>query len=310
MTFAHSITPQKNMLRSFSFFVLVLALLMVNLFFLSTSARAATANNTTTTLAVSPASVTAGSPVTLTATVSSGGSPLTSGQVVFCNASAAYCDDGAVLGTVWVTTSGTATLRRALAPGTTDVTAVFQATNAYATSSSNAQAVVVTGSAPAGTGPVSFPIGAMASGNIVAGDFNNDGYLDFAVLSNSSEVQTFLGNADGTFTPAPTSTLTGGSGGVSGPIATLDLNGDGNLDLVIQNSNAHGVQILLGNGDCSFTQKGSADGLSGSVTWYLAVGDFNGDGIPDFAYWDPYSRPLWFVWEKGTEPFQGRHMQW
>ena len=114
MTFAHSITPQKNMLRSFSFFVLVLALLMVNLFFLSTSARAATANNTTTTLAVSPASVTAGSPVTLTATVSSGGSPLTSGQVVFCNASAAYCDDGAVLGTVWVTTSGTATLRRDL----------------------------------------------------------------------------------------------------------------------------------------------------------------------------------------------------
>ena len=305
MTFAHSITPQKNMLRSFSFFVLVLALLMVNLFFLSTSARAATANTTTTTLAVSPASVTAGSPVTLTATVSSGGSPLTSGQVVFCNASAAYCDDGAVLGTVWVTTSGTATLRRALAPGTTDVTAVFQATNAYATSSSNAQAVVVTGSASAGTGPVSVPIGAMASGNIVAGDFNNDGYLDFAVLSNSSEVQTFLGNADGTFTPGPTSTLTGGSGGVSGPIATLDLNGDGNLDLVIQNSNAHGVQVLLGNGDGSFTQKGSAYGSSGSVTWYLAVGDFNGDGIPDFAYWDPYFKAIMVCLGKGDGTFSG-----
>ena len=305
MTFTHSITPLKNLLRSVSFFVLVSALLMVNLFFLSTSARAATANNTTTTLAVSPASVTAGSPVTLTATVSSGGSPLTSGQVVFCNASAAYCDDGAVLGTVWVTTSGTATLRRALAPGTTDVTAVFQATNAYATSSSNAQAVVVTGSAPAGTGPVSFPIGAMASGNIVAGDFNNDGYLDFAVLSNSSEVQTFLGNADGTFTPGPTSTLTGGSGGVSGPMATLDLNGDGNLDLVIQNSNAHGVQIMLGNGDGNFTQKGSAYGSSLSVTWYLAVGDFNGDGIPDFAYWDPYFKAIMICLGKGDGTFSG-----
>jgi hypothetical protein len=40
----------------------------------------------------------------LTATVTSGGVPLTFGQVVFCNATASFCDDTAVLGTVWVRT--------------------------------------------------------------------------------------------------------------------------------------------------------------------------------------------------------------
>ena len=72
------------------------------------------ASGTTTTLVVSPTSAATGSIITMTATVKSGGSPLTSGQMKFCVASAAYCDNGALLGTVWVTSSGTATLRRAL----------------------------------------------------------------------------------------------------------------------------------------------------------------------------------------------------
>jgi hypothetical protein len=324
MTFAHSITPQKNILRSFSFFVLVSALLIVNLFFLSTSARAATANNTTTTLAVSPASVTAGSPVTLTATVSSGGSPLTSGQVVFCNASAAYCDDGAVLGTVWVTTRGTATLRRTLAPGTTNVKAIFKATTSYATSSSSTTAVVVTGQQTIATSANTFPtLGSNAAG-IASGDFNNDGYPDLAIADDSGTIQIFLGNGDGTFTTGASINpfVSGGSGlGVS--LATADFNGDGNLDLVVNGhyillGNGDGTftvgtpapsvvgsdakvadfnhdgkadivvftgdsdfQVLLGNGDGTFTV-GPVTGSSGAGIFF-AVGDFNGDGIPDIA---------------------------
>src|ERR1035437_6641290 len=66
------------------------------------------ASSTTTTLIVSPTSATTGSIITMTATVTSGGVPLPAGQVKFCNASAAHCDNGALLGTVWVTSSGTA----------------------------------------------------------------------------------------------------------------------------------------------------------------------------------------------------------
>ena len=129
------------------------AMLMGSILFLCQPALAA--SSTTTTLAVSPTSTTAGSIITLTATVTSGGVPLTAGQVKFCNASATYCDNGALLGTVWVTSSGTATLRRALPVGTTNVKAVFQVNNSYATSSSSATAVTVTGIDP-DTTPWSF----------------------------------------------------------------------------------------------------------------------------------------------------------
>ena len=146
MTMVHSATTLKNILRSLSLFSLIPVLLIMSILLLSTAALAA--NSTATTLDVSPASATAGSVITLTATVTSGGVPLTAGQVKFCNASATYCDNGALLGTVWVTSSGTATLRRALPVGTTNVKAVFQVNNSYATSSSSATAVTVTGVDP------------------------------------------------------------------------------------------------------------------------------------------------------------------
>ena len=131
--------------------------------------------------------------ITFTATVTSGGVPLTAGQVKFCNASATYCDNGALLGTVWVTSSGTATLRRALPVGTTNVKAVFQVNNSYATSSSGATAVTVTGVDP-DTTPLEFLSGGSNAGAIYAGDFNNDGYVDLAVCDDTlATLQIFYG---------------------------------------------------------------------------------------------------------------------
>ena len=246
MTFIHSDTTGKKLLRRFPVFSLIPALLIMSVLFLSTAALAT--SRTSTTLVVSPASTTAGSVVTLIATVTSGGAPLTSGQVVFCNSTASFCEDSAVLGTVWVTKSGTATLRRTFAPGTTDVKAVFQATTTYATSSAT-QSVVVTGRQTTATSANTFPtLGSNAAG-IVSGDFNNDGYPDLAIADDSGTIQMFLGNGDGTFTTGASIRpfVSGGTGlGVS--LATADFNGDGNLDLV-----ADGHYILLGKGDGTFT---------------------------------------------------------
>jgi len=103
------------------------------------------------------------------------------------------------------------------------------------------------------------------------GDFNHDGKLDMANQVITS-VDVFLGNGAGTFQPPTTYTLPSQSGG---PIAAVDLNGDGNLDLI-----GPGLWTLLGNGDGTFSTGPGFHAIGGSS---LNIGDFNGDGKLDLA---------------------------
>jgi uncharacterized protein (DUF2141 family) len=109
-------------------------------------------------------------------------------------------------------------------------------------------------------------------GNVVVGDFNGDGKLDFVEIG--SPVLLFLGNGDGTFqSPTTISTISGRYA------AAADFNGDGKLDLVITESYV-GVCVLLGNGDGTFSQNCTGETQYDSP---LFVGDFNGDGNLDLA---------------------------
>lgn len=72
----------------------------------------------------------------------------------------------------------------------------------------------------------------------------------------------------------------GGSG--SWAVATADLNGDGNLDVVVSNANSATVGVLLGNGHGWFGPPVTYN----SGAWFpasVAIGDVNGDGIPDIV---------------------------
>ncbi len=270
-------------------------MLMGSILFLCQPALAA--SSTTTTLAVSPTSTTAGSIITLTATVTSGGVPLTAGQMKFCNASATYCDNGALLGTVWVTSSGTATLRRALPVRTTNVKAVFQVNNSYATSSSSATAVTVTGIDP-DTTPLEFLSGGSNAANIYSGDFNNDGYVDLAVCDDTlATLQIFLGSSSGTFTK-----------GVSLPITACpywfvaDINRDGNLDLV----NAYSGQVYLGAGNGTFsagTTMPSTACAGTDARFTATIADVNGDGKPDIVETCDLSNSIYTLIGSGTGTF-------
>ena len=86
----------------------------------------------------------AGSVVALTATVNAASTPVTVGQVNFCDASASNCTDIRLLGTSQLTSAGTAILRFRPGIGNHSYKAVFAGTNNDAGSSSSPSALSVT----------------------------------------------------------------------------------------------------------------------------------------------------------------------
>ncbi|HEY7096849.1 MAG TPA: VCBS repeat-containing protein [Terriglobales bacterium] len=69
-------------------------------------------------------------------------------------------------------------------------------------------------------------------------------------------------------------------------MATADLNGDGILDLVLNDGNSTGVSVLLGNRDGSF-QTFALFGCSCQFPFDVVVADFNSDGKNDVAVTSP-----------------------
>ena len=117
--------------------------------------------------------------------------------------------------------------------------------------------------------------------SVGAGDFNGDGKMDLLTTSQSANsAAVFLGNGDGTFTPAAGNPIPAGQS--PSYLAVGDFNGDGKLDVAVSNPYTNSLTILLGNGDGTFTQ---APNPPAAATYpaTVTVGDFNGDGNLDLA---------------------------
>ncbi|WP_306642267.1 T9SS type A sorting domain-containing protein [Sanyastnella coralliicola] len=129
----------------------------------------------------------------------------------------------------------------------------------------------------------------------VWGDYNNDGYLDFA-RNRAYHLEVYLNQGpggdpawsfgDGDHEPNyEITTLTNGLNCEG--LAWLDYEGDGFLDLILENHN-YGVDILENPGDCTsnfthVTPNSSPLGLYTSATDgdYMATADYNDDGWVD-----------------------------
>ncbi len=246
---------------------------------------------TTTTLAVTGGgnavtTVAPGSVVTLTATVKAGAAVVTTGQVKFCDAAAAYCTDIHLLGTEQLTSAGTAALKIIPGIGSHSYKAVFlgTASDAASTSGDATLAVIATVSTTTAitaiggldtfklTATVSESGSAVApSGTVSFLDTSNgNAVLGTAALGQSTAIWNWNNAASPAVGPEPYA------------IAAGDFNGDGITDLAVTSSGG-GVTILLGNGDGTFKPTADSPIAVGSGPVALATGDFNGDGSVDLA---------------------------
>jgi hypothetical protein len=284
---------------------LTTTILLVLVLFASQQAYAGGNTPTTTTLSLSSGSVTAGTAVTFTATVS----PSELGQVLFCNASAARCDGAALLATAQLTGASTASIKLILGVGSYSIKAVFVGTRFVNASTSTAHTLTVTGPAYASTTTIdssgnpgdytltstvtgfgsTAPAGTVSFLNTTA----NNALVATANLDPLTHSSIFLPSADSPISGQPAVQF----------VATGDFNNDGKPDLAVLNVESSGtVAIYLGNGDGTF---GSPTSYAvGNNPQAIAVADVNHDGKLDLLVPNLYDYTVSILLGNGDGTFQ------
>ncbi|MBB5328771.1 hypothetical protein HDF14_002387, partial [Edaphobacter lichenicola] len=229
--------------------------------------------------------------MTFTATVTTTdlSTPISPGLVTFCDASAAFCVNSAVLGTAQLTAGGTAVMRFVPAIGNHSYKAIFSGTNPFfETSTSSSQPLTVTGTAYTTTTTLTSA-GTVSNYVLTASVLASKGGMQLAPAAPVSFQDTSNGNfVFGTAplgTPVgtqtfPAATFTGAFTSTPPRGAALgDFNNNGTLDIAVASGNV--VNIFLGTGTGTFA---AATALTaGTTPTGVAVGDFNSDGILDIA---------------------------
>lgn len=281
---------------------------------LPATAHAQTA--TTTVLQQTSACPTSGCVTTLTATVTAGGAAVHPGLVVFCDGSAANCENGLTLGQAQLLSNGTATLKLTLIAGAHTIKAIFHGTKTYASSTSATQSLTVAASAAervtsipevlanAFEGGYSLSVPNIVSNSPIA----PTGTVSFVDTSRNNTVlaTATVGSPaiySGSFTTVsedvsqiPSASLTSAVAAIAG-----DFNNDGIEDVAEMDANGV-LTVLLGNGNGGFTAAPAYNGNTGAHGPML-LGDFNGDGKLDIAIPDSTTKTVHVALGNGDGTF-------
>jgi|SRR5882724_1037619 len=136
---------------------------------------------------------------------------------------------------------------------------------------------------------------AESPGDMVLGDVNSDGNLDFAFVSHDSyDVTLLLGDGKGALSLAKNSPIVmkQGQHPHTHGLGIGDLNGDGKLDLATVNNSDNDVSVAFGDGRGNFTIAPSSPFPVGPSPYPITLGDVNNDGRLDIVATTTATGPL------------------
>jgi hypothetical protein len=251
---------------------------------------------TVTTLQISSNTIQYQSPVILAATVTAGGSPVSTGLVMFCDATAKYCESNTAMAMVQLTSSkAIAIVKFGSGPlGAHSYKAVYRANTLYASSTSNTEAYTVVGTygstigltSTGAAGAYTLQGSVTGIGSLVAGPTGTISFLDTSVGNNSlgteglgtAALSTAFATAANSPFPIGDATTT-----KSVAIASAYLHYfSNNLDIVTGDGDSV-ITVLQGNGDGTFQPKVNYTGCTTGGTVKMLLADFNRDGLTDLA---------------------------
>ncbi|MGB3534645.1 MAG: FG-GAP-like repeat-containing protein [Microcoleaceae cyanobacterium] len=141
------------------------------------------------------------------------------------------------------------------------------------------------------------PFEFIGDSRFLLGDFNGDGLIDQAQIetyfyygSSNTTVSILLGDEDGNFEPVANTSFT--FDGFLNNVEIGEFNGDGNLDLIVENNNYYyygynppeTVTLLLGDGSGGLSSEEVDLGINANFINNFNVGDVNLDGLDDIQF--------------------------